>query len=209
MTAPRPDGLYRGGVPFDPAVDAEVREGFAAVRTVTADWTGTDWSRPACGIWTGTQLAGHLVTVVGWYHDWLDRARAGDAEPAFPAAALDAMTAAALATLPAGDGPSRVARFAAEAERYADRVAQEWDTPFGYPRGRVTAGAHAALSGWEWHVHAWDLARSAGADHRPADSLTLYRRGTECFVAATGARAPDPDPADPWAELLRRTGRSP
>ena len=39
------------------------------------------------------------------------------------------------------------------------------------------AGAACA----EWHLHAWDLARSLGKDYRPADPelvLTAWRAGT-------------------------------
>ena len=191
---------------FEPDVDELYAAGVDAVQLVTANWSSADWARPACGTWTGTDLAGHLVTVIGWYHDWLDRAEAGDASPAFPASELDERTAAELAALPAGSGPVRVAEFVARAEAYRARVRDAWDLPYGYPRGRVTAGLHAALAGWEWHVHAWDFASSAGRDHRPDAAVTLYARGIECFTRATGVVVPAPE-GDPWIALLRRTGR--
>jgi len=191
---------------MDTRVDELFADGVTAVTTVTSGFSTTDWARPACGRWTGTDLAGHLVTVIGWYHGWLDRAEAGDASPAFPATELDLRTAAALDALPDGSGPERVEEFAARAEAYRARLRAEWDRPYGYPRGTVTAGLHAALAAWEWHVHAWDLATAAGRDHRPHDPATLYARGNECFTRATGVEVP-PAAGDPWAALLRRTGR--
>ena len=193
-------------MPFDPAVDELYAEGAAAVRTVTAAFTPAQWARPACGAWTGTELAGHLVTVVGWYDHWLDRAERGDASPTFPASELDAHTAADLAALPAGSGLDRVADFVARADAYRARLRDAWDLAYGYPRGTVTAGLHAALAAWEWHVHAWDLATAVGGSWRPADAATLYARGVETFTRATGIAVPEPT-GDPWTALLRRTGR--
>ena len=160
--------------------------GVAAVVGAVDGWTDAQWARPACGEWSGTDLAGHLVTVISWYHDWLDRAIGGDAAPAFDAGALDERTALSLAALPPGTGPDRIDDFAASAARYARRLADHWDLPYGYPRGTVTAGLHAALASWEWHVHAWDLATAVGGDHRPADPATLYDAGMDCFATATG-----------------------
>ena len=194
-------------MPFAPEVDAAYAAGVDAVQEVTAGFGVTDWSRPACGTWTGTDLAGHLVTVVGWYHEWLDRAEAGDASPAFPASELDARTAAALTALPPASGPARVAEFARRATDYRARLREHWDLPYGYPRGTVTAGLHAALAAWEWHVHAWDLATAAGTTHRPDDAATIFARGMECFTRATHVvLVPEPT-GDRWAALLRRTGR--
>jgi hypothetical protein len=194
-------------VPFAREVDTLYAAGVTAVQRVTADFTAADWARPACGTWTGTELAGHLVTVIGWYHDWLDRAEAGDASPAFPATELDAHTAADLAALPAGTGPERIAVFADRADAYRARLHEHWDLPYGYPRGTVTAGQHAALAAWEWHVHAWDFATAAGGSSRPDDAATLYARGNECFTAATGVEVP-PAEHDPWIALLHRSGRT-
>ena len=39
------------------------------------------WALAACGDWTAADLARHVLAVAGWYHDWLDRAEHGDAEP--------------------------------------------------------------------------------------------------------------------------------
>ena len=73
-------GAVRSRVPPD-----EVLEMFddAVGAFVTEAGRVDDWDRPACGNWTGTELARHVLSVIGWYHDWLDRAEAGDSSPAF------------------------------------------------------------------------------------------------------------------------------
>ncbi len=190
-------------------------DGVDAVGRAVEGWDEGQWAGPACGVWNGTELAGHLVTVVGWYHAWLDRALAGDATPAFPVEDLDREAAAALAALPVRSGPDRIATFRAEAERYAYRVADHLDVPYGYPRGTVTAGLHAGVAGVEWHVHAWDLARAAGRDHTPADPVALFLGAARCQLAAEGklkARLGMPVAKlaarrDPWHDLLHRMGR--
>ena len=66
------------------------------------------------------------------------------------------------------------------------------------------AGAACA----EWHLHAWDLARSLGKDYRPADPelvLTGWRAGMpQLWPVLTGW-----DGDDPWYFLLIASGRDP
>ncbi len=190
--------------------------GVDAVVGAVDGWTDADWALPACGVWTGTDLAGHLVSVIGWYHDWLDRAVAGDAAPAFPIAELDTQTAASLAALPTGTGPDRIDAFRTAAQRYAARLVDRWDLPYGYPRGTVTAGLHAGVAAVEWHIHAWDLVRSAGGTYAPAEASNLFLAAAECQLAILGGlreqlglrAARVASKRRPWAELLRRMGRS-
>jgi hypothetical protein len=81
----------------------------------------------------------------------------------------------------------------------------------------VTAGLHAAVAATEWHLHAWDLARSIGSGHRPSDPETLYRATGACLARAEGglkgriANALTPLGArlSPWEAMLRRSGRAP
>ena len=63
----------------DAGVLTQYDDGVVAIGRVVEQWDDEQWSRPACGDWSGTDLAGHLVTVIGWYHSWLDCALAGDA----------------------------------------------------------------------------------------------------------------------------------
>ena len=64
------------------------------------------------------------------------------------------------------------------------------------------AGAACA----EWHLHAWDLARSLGKDYRPADPglvLAAWRGGMpQLWPELTGW-----DGDDPWHYLLTASDR--
>ena len=200
----------------DPEVLAQFRAGVDGVVAVTAGFDDEQWSAPACGHWTGTELAGHLATVIGWYHDWLDRGLDGIAEPVFPIGDLDERTAAALSALPRGSGPDRIDEFAASAERYATRLADHWDVPFGSPRGTVTAGLHAGVAAVEWHVHAWDFAHAAGLDYVPAAADVLFVAAARCqmamlggFRGRAGVRAAKlAARRNPWEQLLQHMGRT-
>lgn len=202
-------------LPTQDAVLTQYREGVAAVSDAVGGWDASDWARTACGVWTGTDLAGHLVTVIGWYHDWLDRGLDGRVAPAFPIAELDEQTAAALASLPDGTGPDRIATFVASADAYATRLVEHWDAPYPYPRGRVTAGLHAGMAAVEWHIHAWDLAHAAGEDHQPRDAAGLFLAAARCQLAIVGGlrervglrAAAAASERDPWSQLLHRMGR--
>ena len=201
--------------PTQAEVLAQYREGADAVVATVAGWDDAQWAEPACGEWSGTDLAGHLVTVIGWYHSWLDRGLAGDLDPVFPIAALDTETVAALAALPAGSGPARIDEFRASADAYAARLGEHWDAPFAYPRGLVTAGLHAGVAAVEWHIHAWDLAQAAGGDHEPADAEGLFLAAARCQLAVAGGlreragmqAARLAARRRPWHQLLQRMGR--
>src|SRR5579862_1986723 len=81
--------------------------------------------------------------------------------------------------------------------RTGTRCSGNWDGV-----GERTIAGHTGLAVVEWHVHAWDLARSAGRDHRPADPATV----------AAGYRLPD-EPVgcegDPWTNILLAACRKP
>jgi uncharacterized protein (TIGR03083 family) len=202
-------------VPSDEDTLEQYRRGVDAVGAHIAGWSEDDWTRPACGTWTATDLAGHLVTVIRWYHAWLDRGLAGITEPAFPITALDTETGRALRALPDGTGPDRIALFTASADDYAERLIVHWDAPFAYPRGPVTAGLHAGVAAVEWHVHAWDFATSAGRSYTPEDADTLFLAAARCRLAVLGGTrekvglrvARVAARQNPWEKLLRRMGR--
>jgi len=70
-------------------------------------------------------------------------------------------------------------------------------------------GAMAGAACAEWHLHAWDLARSLGKDYRPADPelvLAAWRGGTPQLWPGVDA---EPDGDDPWSFLLLASGRDP
>jgi uncharacterized protein (TIGR03083 family) len=189
-------------------------DGVGAVRATVRGWSPERWRQPACGPWTATDVAGHLVAVVGWYHAWLDRAEAGDGRPPFGADELPDRNRRALEGLRPRGGEDRIDLFVEEAERYAERLDSSWALPYGCPYGTLPAGAHAALAALEWHLHAWDL--SAGT-HRPSDSGTLLVIACRAFGRARpGLRtriemavAPLVGRSRPWERILERSGRFP
>jgi uncharacterized protein (TIGR03083 family) len=201
--------------PSPEAVLTVYDDGVSALSTVAAALAEGDWERPACGDWSAAEVVRHVAAVVGWYHQWLDRAEAGATEPLFPGDALDDRNEDEL-TARAGQPPTgAVAEFADRAHAYAARLPVVWDLPYPYPRGLVTAGLHAGMAATEWHLHAWDLSGLTATRHRPADPATVYRAAAACTMAvrsgparvgagpliALGARS------RPWEELLRRSGR--
>jgi hypothetical protein len=201
------------------AVLAVHRDGLEALAGFGATAPDSLWGTTVCGVWDGADLAGHVLAVSGWYHEWLDRAEAGDTDVPFRSQELATRNQTALNALGPGTGPDRLAAFRRSAEAYLERVAPRWDLPFAFPFGVVTAGQHAAVAAMEWHAHAWDLARGAGGDHRPVDPDTLAdavvdawarRRGPVRGAALRGL-APIARGAsrDSWAFLLRNSGRRP
>jgi len=187
-------------------------EGVDAIGT-SADWPDDHWHRRACGDWSAVDLAGHLVCVIAWYHEWLDAAARGECRPPFDEAHLADQNAAALLQLELGSGPERIEHFVSEAKRYAARLPEARDLRYGYPYGTVTAGLHAGVAACEWHLHAWDL---TDGKHRPSDPAALFVAVGSAMTAAKGglaARAgrvlvPFASHRRPWDQLLKRSGRS-
>ena len=196
-------------------------EGVDAFSGLAGACSGADWERRACGEWSALVLTRHVAAVAGWYHEWLDRAERGDATPPFRVADLAAQNELALVPLAETTGQAAVELFVDRARSYAERLRSPgvWELPYGYPRGTVTAGLHAAVAATEWHLHAWDMVRSGGADatHRPSDPDALYRGAGTCLAAAQGGLkgrlaailVPVGARLSPWEALLRRSGRAP
>ena len=191
-------GLYREGVDALVAA-AEAKE---AART---------WATPACGSWTALETVHHVLAVTGWYHEWLDRAIEGDAEPPFGPEQIEARNLDELAALADVDGDEATRRFAARAHAYLDRALEHWDLPYGFPRGTVTVGLHLRAATAEWHLHAWDLDHA----HRPSDPGAVLR-GLAACIAATEPRwrrfmllslVRRASRRTPWLATLRRSGR--
>ncbi len=112
---------------------AAYREGVEAIEAAGARIGEQGWDSPACGVWTAYDLAGHLEAVARWYHEWLDRALAGNRRPPFSMAELDAQNQVALRALPTSSGPERVGAFAMLARSYAERISAAWEVPYGFP----------------------------------------------------------------------------
>jgi hypothetical protein len=192
-------------------------EGVDVFAGLAGDLTEEGWRRPACGQWSAVVLARHVAAVAGWYHEWLDRAESGDAAPPFRVDELAAQNELALVPLAETPGPASIELFVSRARTYRERLLAEWDLPYGYPRGMVTAGLHASVAATEWHLHAWDLATSRGLRHRPSDPDALYRAVGACLATAQGGLkgriaellVPLGARLSPWEALLRRSGRAP
>jgi hypothetical protein len=152
------------------------------------------------------------------YHEYLDDAPASRLARLMAAGGpadslarkIARQNAAELAALPDVAGPEHIAAFAESARSYGRRLPQSWDLPHHRYRGTdVTVGAMAGVACAEWHLHAWDLARSLGKDYRPAQPelvLTAWRDGTPQLrpVLAAGWEG-----EDPWRFLLGASGRDP
>ncbi|MFA9563311.1 MAG: maleylpyruvate isomerase N-terminal domain-containing protein [Acidimicrobiales bacterium] len=203
--------------PGQHAVVEQYRSGVRAIEETASQLDDTSWHRQACGEWTAEETARHVLTVAGWYHHWLDRALEGNSSVPFEAKDMDLHTAAALTGAGDLDGHAAVTRYVVSADRYAERVLDHWDLPYGYPGGVVTAGLHLGVAATEWHIHAWDLSGPTGTRHRPEDPAGLFDAAASCVAAsqrgvtgwAMSAAIPVGRRIKPWETLLRRTGRSP
>ena len=166
----------------------------------------TDWQAATpCGEWNVTDLVGHLLAVARYYHRLLDSALAGTPLVDLPRGGhLAAMNADDLARLPEREGVQRLRRFVELAGAHLRRLGEaEWDIELGTWEGLgvLTIGQHTGVAVGEWYVHAWDLARATGGDHRPEDPITVAR-GQQAVLRPVG-------PGDPWIEVLRGYGRDP
>ncbi|HEV2375082.1 MAG TPA: maleylpyruvate isomerase N-terminal domain-containing protein [Streptosporangiaceae bacterium] len=213
--------------------------GVVIICELSAQFTPEAWAGPTpCPEWRAVDLAGHLRCVADNYHEYLDdapvsllaRLMSASAGPPSLARKLARQNAAELAALPDATGPEHIAAFAASARAYALRVVDVWDMPHHHYRDTlVTVGGFVGAACAEWHLHAWDLARSLGKDYRPATCEVLvagWQAGMphlplEVPVAVgTCAAAARPGPAtetvgaghglaesDSWRVLLRASGR--
>ena len=166
----------------------------------------SDWdAETPCGTWTILDLAGHLLSIVRYYHRLLDAS--SDGRPLVGLARGDdlaEMNARDLAELEETGGPLRLERFSELAEHHLRRLRiAAWDETLGtwIGLGDLTVGEHTGVAIGEWHVHAWDLARASGYDHRPDDAFTV-RKGQHVLNRAT-------DPGDPWISVLHGYERDP
>lgn len=195
---------------------ASYREGVAAISSLAAAFADQDWSgQTPCTDWEAMDLAGHLRCMADDYVEWLDEgpdnrlarlmAQAPSAEELARQRARQ--NAAELVLLPRARPAAHIEAFAASADRHVQRLPELWDEPcFSYAGEEYAVGDHAGVACVEWHVHAWDLARSVGLGHRPADPELL------AMAWRTGVpQHPPIDPLagenDPWEAVLVACGR--
>src|SRR6266576_3080143 len=180
---------------------AAYRDGIMVICELAAQFSDANWlAATPCADWRAVDLAGHLRCVADDYHEYLDDA---------PARKLARQNAAELAALPDAPGPEHIMAFAESARSYGRRLPQSWDlTHHSYRGTEVTVGAMAGAACAEWHLHAWDLARSLGKDYRPANPglvLAAWRGGMpQLWPELAGW-----DGDDPWDYLLTASNRNP
>jgi len=196
---------------------AAYRDGVTVICELAGQFTETTWLSPTpCSEWRAVDLAGHLRCVADDYHEYLDDAPASRLARLMATGApadslgrkLARQNAAELAALPDAPGPEHIAAFAESARSYGRRLSPYWERLHHRYRGTdVTVGAMAGVACAEWHLHAWDLARSQGKDYHPAQPdlvLTAWRAGTPQLWPVLDAGW---DGTDPWQFLLAASGR--
>jgi hypothetical protein len=183
---------------------AAYRDGVTIICEIAARFTAAQWAAiTPCEDWRAADIAGHLRCMADDYHEYLDDA---------PDSRLARLMGTELPDVPA---PEHIAAFAEAARSYAARVPPAWDRPHhGYRGTVVTVGAMAGVACGEWHVHAWDLARSLGMDYRPADPELVFDgwwAGSPQLrpAEAAGLLVAAPVEGDVWETLLSVFGRDP
>ncbi len=174
-----------------------------------------DWAGRGCGKWTAVETVRHLVGVVSWYDEWLDRALQGMSDPPFSESEFDHRNAKAVALLEHLDGPAATAAFSLGARSYLDRATGHLDIPFGYPAGSVAVGLHLGVAAAEWHLHAWDLANGRKVAYEPDGATSLFLGAGACVAAAKGGVSgrllglaiPIAAKRAPWKTMLKESGR--
>jgi len=196
------------------AIDAPAayHDGINAVIAIAGQFTAASWNAPTpCQEWRAADLAGHLRCVADDFHEYLDdapmsrlaRLMATGAQADTIARKLARQNSAELAALPETRPEEHIAAFTDSALRYAIRVRPLLGLPHHSYRGRViTVAGMAGVAIVEWHVHAWDLAATVGADYRPADPDAVLA----AWVAGI-PHLPLRSDRDPWVAVLRSSGR--
>ena len=187
------------------AYAAGVRD-FGHLADKTVDWRVGTPNRA----WTLLDLSGHVLAIARYFHRLLNAALAGEPLSGLPRGdALADMNTAELSALDEATGPERLLAFDAVARRYGERLAEaDWTLTMGSwdGLGPLSIASHTLLAVGEWQLHAWDVARSFGWDHRPDDPDVVLAGHRLLPGGAPGAT---PMPADPWAEALVGSGRRP
>jgi uncharacterized protein (TIGR03083 family) len=199
-------------------------DGVTAIAQLAARFTTSAWDAATpCPEWRARDLAGHLRCVADDYHEYLNEApasryarlMASGPQPRTLARKMARQNSAELAALADAPPPVHIAAFALAARAYAWRLPAVWDLPHHDYRGRlVTVAGMAGAATAEWHLHAWDLARTLGADHRPADPgavLAGWQAGMPhlpALAAGLALAGPAGGRCDPWHAVLLASGRS-
>jgi hypothetical protein len=197
-----PRGTW-SGFPIE-RVLAAYRDGVVSLSRLGAKVV--DWRvRTPCPQWTLLDLSGHVLAIARYYHRLLNAALAGEPYTELPHGAdLATMNDLDLRALPERHWPERFLAFEAVATRYGERLADaDWSTVLGEwrDRGPLSIGDHTLAAVGEWHIHAWDVARSFGWQYQPDDP--------DVVLAGRHVIAAVPREADPWPASLLAAGRRP
>ena len=153
-------------------------------------------------------LVRHLEVVAGSNVLWTSAALGGRVRRALSDGDQDAFNDEMLERLPDRTTAEHLDRFADLAADHIRLVAATATLPMtelGDGRA-LTAEEHAGLVALEWHVHAWDLARSNDHSHLPeADDVAVL---IDAWATADPVAAADLD-LPTWTGLLRALGRRP
>ncbi|HEX3493460.1 MAG TPA: maleylpyruvate isomerase N-terminal domain-containing protein [Streptosporangiaceae bacterium] len=202
---------------------AAYTDGVTAICQLAERFSGNMWrARTPCPEWRASDVAAHLRCVADDYHEYLNDAPVsryarlmGSGVPPQSIARKQArQNAAELAALSEARPAEHIAAFAVAARAYAARLPSVWDLPHHQYREQVvTVAGMAGAACAEFHLHAWDLARALGLEHRPAQPevvLDGWRAGlphlpvdAEAGWLGFGRRR------DPWYMLLLASGRLP
>ena len=193
-------------------------DGLSALKTHARSISTEQWDViTVCGDWSAAELARHLLGVSRWYHEWLDRAIAGDTSQPFTEDELDARNAQVIDSLAHLSGPKALAQMIPLATDYMVRASNHLDLPYGFPFGLTTVGTHLAGVSGEWHLHAWDFSTAGDNPHVPENQGELFRAvakvigetqgGAQGFI--TKLAAPLVSRHNAWNRLLTASGRKP
>lgn len=195
--------------------------GVAAICRLAAQFDDTTWGgQTPLPEWRAFELAGHLRCVADDLHEYLDdapvsryaRLMATGAHPDTLCRKLARQNAAELAALADASPADHIAAFAVSARSYAARLSAVWDLPHHQYRDTVvTVGGMAGAAAAEWHLHAFDLARTLGLDYRPPDPAAIlagWQAGMPHLPIGAGtAGAKAMRHLDPWHAVLAASGR--
>ncbi|MBW3664852.1 MAG: maleylpyruvate isomerase N-terminal domain-containing protein [Actinobacteria bacterium] len=183
------------------------RVGIAAIERIAE--TVTDWQVPTpCTRWDAHTLVRHLHAIAADYLQWADDAPADRTRPLLRSAELAYHNEQAMVRLPLLPARTHLQVFSGHANRHLQLADRHWDWPMMLAPSAVwTVGQHVGVAAIEWHVHAWDLARSQGTDHRPGDTEVLADVWRARLEGPTGQ--PLDGDHDTWEAVLIASGRDP
>lgn len=149
-----------------------------------------------CPPWTVADLTAHLAATFQRFADQLAKARAGVLDAPFPRSQLSSENVRAVREF-RGDPVHELTRHAA---RFLDAV-NAVDEQIGHQRGPIGVGLQIMFGLTELTVHHDDLAHAIGTSYRPATDIVAALADMYRAVFAM------PAGPDPWADLLKATGR--